>query len=132
MAPEIICNISYGNISSDIFSCGVILFALTTCAFPFKFAKSSDSRYKYIMAHYFPLFLKAHKNRVDPHSANYDCFEDKELMDLIKCMFESNPCKRITLAQIKAHPWLNGPVPTKEEYLAEMIRRQQLVQASKT
>jgi serine/threonine protein kinase len=114
MAPEINCHMSYGNISSDIFSCGVILFALATYAIPFNQAICSDSYYRFIIGNRFDLFLQAHNRRTNLSGANYDCFKDKELVDLIKGMLTHNPCKRITLAQIKAHPWLNGPVPTKE------------------
>jgi serine/threonine protein kinase len=103
---------SYGNISSDIFACGVILFSLVTCALPFQLAVKSNYFYKYIMDNQFDLFLQARKKSYKPLKNNFDCFEDKELMDLIKRMLTPNPYKRITLAQIREHPWFNGIVPT--------------------
>jgi len=43
---------------------------------------------------------------------------DKEGIDLILRMIAIDPAKRITIAEIKKHPWMKKDVATQEELLA--------------
>ena len=49
MAPEIWRKEPYKGQAIDVFSCGVILFALVTGNAPFESSKETDPCYKYIM-----------------------------------------------------------------------------------
>jgi len=52
------------------------------------------------------------------------------LLDLIEKMMRSDPTKRITIYEIKSHPWYLGPVPSYEEVKAEMSKRTSVILAS--
>jgi len=40
-----------------------------------------------------------------------------------------NPAQRPTIAEIMAHPWMQGPVPSTEEIRADFTRRKTAVDA---
>ncbi len=44
-------------------------------------------------------------------------------MNLIATLFLPKACMRISLSEIKAHPWYTGDVATQEEVIAEMTAR---------
>lgn len=82
-APEVISGTAYGGQEVDIWSCGVILYAMVYGNLPFQdeslavlFQKIKDGRY----------FL---------HN-----FGSRELRDLINRMLQPNPVKRIKLKEI--------------------------------
>lgn len=90
IAPEIISKNGYSGYSADIWSLGVLLYAMVMGAMPFK-AQNIDS-----------LHLKI-KER--------DCeMEDPEVspeaIDLINSMLQVDPKKRISLSDIIEHEWL--------------------------
>ncbi|KAK7207865.1 serine/threonine-protein kinase chk1 [Myxozyma melibiosi] len=98
VAPEIIAqNGSYELEPVDIWSCGIILFALLTGCTPWGFPGDRDVCYRqYITRAKHPEFLqKAYpwKNI------------DKEPLSLIVRMLEEDPRKRIKISGIRAHPW---------------------------
>lgn len=83
-APEVISGTAYGGQEVDIWSCGVILFAMVYGLLPFQdeqlavlFQKIKDGRY----------FL--------PN------FGSRDLRDLINRMLQPNPVKRIKLKEIQ-------------------------------
>jgi len=41
-------------------------------------------------------------------------FFPNELKSMLNAMLALNPVHRLTIAEIKAHPWYQGPVPTTE------------------
>ncbi|KAI5477985.1 serine/threonine-protein kinase HSL1,negative regulator of Swe1 kinase [Pseudohyphozyma bogoriensis] len=93
-SPEIVAGQEYHGNSADIWSCGIILFALLTGRLPF-----DDENIRELLA-------KVKKGRYTmppelPHDAQ----------DLISRMLEVNPKKRITMAEIQAHPWMNRRPP---------------------
>jgi serine/threonine protein kinase len=94
MAPEVAGKAkTYKGPPADIFSCGVLLFMMHTAVEPFY--QSNDKWHKQIMNN--P--NKALGNRgID--------LSDSDGIDLILKMIEINPEKRITMEEIKAHPWL--------------------------
>jgi serine/threonine protein kinase len=42
------------------------------------------------------------------------------LKDLIQGMLDADPNRRLTIAQVKAHPWFQGPQATLEEAKAHI------------
>ena len=87
-APEVIEGQAYNGSSSDIWSCGVILFALLAGRLPFD---DED------------LHTLLEKVKI----GSYDMPQtiDKRAQDLITRMLEKDVCKRITVEQILVHPF---------------------------
>jgi serine/threonine protein kinase len=75
---------------ADLWSIGVILFALVSGYLPFEDANTSVL-YKKIL------------------SGDYQCpkWISPEVKDLIQCILEVDPKKRYTVENIRKHPWYN-------------------------
>jgi serine/threonine protein kinase len=85
MAPEMLSGKPYGS-EIDIWGLGVCLFKLLTGYFPFRFTEHTLKRQFSI-----PL---------EEEELSSEC------KDLLLRMLEHNPKKRITISEIKEHPWL--------------------------
>mmetsp|Transcript_33552 Transcript_33552/g.38542 ORF Transcript_33552/g.38542 Transcript_33552/m.38542 type:complete len:290 (+) Transcript_33552:419-1288(+) len=119
MSPEIHLGKKYSGKSADLFAAGIILFSMVTQTPPFHKAVNSDSLYKMIYANRVDLFWKVH-SRNKPGGLE---FYSPSLIDLISSMFSVDPVHRPSLAEIRAHEWYNGPVPTYEEIKEEFLKR---------
>ena len=94
-SPEIVMGKAYHGAPSDVWSCGIILFALLTGHLPF-----NDNNIK-------KLLLKVQSGRFQmPHNIS------KEAQDLISRILVVNPSKRIQTADILSHPLI-----TKYEHM---------------
>ena len=89
-APEMIAGKKYNGTNVDIWSCGVILFALICGYLPFEDPNTSNL-YKKILS-------------ADFQTPNYVSDEAK---DLFACILNTDPEKRYTIEQIRKHPWFN-------------------------
>lgn len=89
-APEMIAGKRYNGTMVDLWSCGVILFALLAGYLPFEDPNTSNL-YKKIL------------------SADFEMpdFLSPEAQDIICRILTTDPDKRITIQQIKQHPWFN-------------------------
>jgi serine/threonine protein kinase len=89
-APEMIAGKKYFGPLADLWSIGVILFALVSGYLPFEDANTSVL-YKKIL------------------SGDYQCpkWISPEVKDLIQCILEVDPKKRYTVENIRKHPWYN-------------------------
>lgn len=110
MPPEL-CVVKHGEVSgrmADIWSMGVTLFCLKFGQIPFE--KSS------VMDLYDSI-------RDDQMEIPAEC--DPNLADLFKRILEKDPSKRITMDEIRDHPWVskNGadPLLSKEENTSDLI-----------
>jgi len=106
-APELFERIPYSGSRADIFSLGVVLFALATGVLPF----SKEARECQINDYRLHPFLKFPKK---PQLSI-------ELQDLIQRMMEFTPKKRLDIFEIKRHCWMKKSFfdnfrrsPTKE------------------
>ncbi|RPD56004.1 Pkinase-domain-containing protein [Lentinus tigrinus ALCF2SS1-6] len=93
-SPEIVNGHKYCGTATDIWSCGVILYALLTGRLPF-----DDKNVR-------TLLTKVKAGKYDMPS-----FVDPLAKDLLCRMLVVDVNKRITMAEILAHPWLDGQTP---------------------
>jgi serine/threonine protein kinase len=91
MAPEIVKRKDYLGKPVDLWSMGVVLYALLCGRFPFS-AKTYPELYKKIARGLFSI----------PDTLSHSA------RDLIKSLLVLDPEQRYTLPQAKAHPWLSG------------------------
>ena len=87
-APEMIAGKRYEGVQVDIWSCGVILFAMVCGYLPFEDPNTSEL-YKKIL------------------SGDYQCpnFLSDDCTDLISRILTTDPANRYTIDQIRSHPW---------------------------
>jgi len=52
-------------------------------------------------------------------------------MSLMNAMFAFDPTQRLSIAEIKQHPWYKGSVPSEEDLINELTQRKQYVDAEK-
>jgi len=91
-APEIMgSSAEYLGPPTDIWSAGVILYIMTAGAFPFTEATIRCDLYVSLMQGKFQF-----QHKMSP-----------ELIDLLMKMWEINPRERITIPEIRKHPWFN-------------------------
>ncbi|TFK87354.1 Pkinase-domain-containing protein [Polyporus arcularius HHB13444] len=93
-SPEIVNGHKYCGTATDIWSCGVILYALLTGRLPF-----DDKNVR-------TLLTKVKVGKYDMPS-----FVDPLAKDLLSRMLVVDVNKRISMAEILAHPWLDGATP---------------------
>eukprot|EP00419_Tripos_fusus_P049664 CAMPEP_0172837576 /NCGR_PEP_ID=MMETSP1075-20121228/27296_1 /TAXON_ID=2916 /ORGANISM="Ceratium fusus, Strain PA161109" /LENGTH=847 /DNA_ID=CAMNT_0013680983 /DNA_START=29 /DNA_END=2569 /DNA_ORIENTATION=+ len=87
-APEMIAGQLYAPPGVDIWSCGVILFALVCGYLPFEDQNHTELYKKILAAEYeMPNFVSA------------------EVADLIRCMLTTDPAERFKLDGIRQHAW---------------------------
>lgn len=100
IAPEIIKKKGYKGFSADIWSLGVLLYAMVMGAMPFK-ANDIDGLHDKI--------IKRECEMDDPEVSS-------EAKDLIDRMLTIDPDKRINLDGIIEHPWMKGDPRTSDIY----------------
>ena len=88
--PEMLEGLKYNGEASDIWSCGIILYAMLCGSLPF-----SESKEEVIVKK-----IKAH----DYIIPNY---LSKEARDMLYHILKINPEERFTIEDIKQHPWFN-------------------------
>ncbi|RCK63789.1 Serine/threonine-protein kinase GIN4 [Candida viswanathii] len=98
-APEIVSGLKYHGAASDVWSCGVILFALLTGRLPF-----DDENIR-------NLLLKVQAGSFEMPSDEIS----REAQNLLARMLEVDPDKRITTERILKHPLLTKyPIPNED------------------
>jgi serine/threonine protein kinase len=99
LAPEIVADRGYEGFTVDIWSLGVLLYAMVCGTVPFK-AQTMPQLHKLILQGRF-------------HLPNHLSLEVK---DLIIGMIQTIPQNRLSIKQILDHPWFNS------HHSSEMIR----------
>ncbi|CDW81311.1 snf1-related protein kinase catalytic subunit alpha kin10-like [Stylonychia lemnae] len=87
-SPEIVSGRTYGGVESDIWSMGVILYAMVCGSLPFDDESVTQ------------LFIKIKEGRYSMPN-----FISDDLKDLINKMMQPNPIKRCTMREIRDHLW---------------------------
>lgn len=93
-APEMIKGLTYKGPMADLWSCGVILFALVCGHLPFEDQNTAKLYEKILSGHHKP-----------------SAWCSPEVKDLLKHILEVDPNKRYTIAEIRKHPWYMGIQP---------------------
>ena len=99
MSPEIYKNKeSFDAYAVDIWAAGVILFLMLTGFPPWERASQTDERFKYMTGGYLVQML-----------TEWEIGISSDAMDLLQRMFFIDPKDRLSLEQVRAHPWMvNG------------------------
>ena len=104
-APEVLEGRGYDGFPTDVWSCGICLFAMLAGFFPLDEASGSDWRYERVR-------MAAAANASVTHTifGFYDrqCTLSKEVTDLIDGMLIIPPAQRLTVAQVLGSPWVQG------------------------
>lgn len=100
MAPELFKG-KYSGEEVDLFATAVILFIVFTGNFAFGSAQDNDPYYSMLAAGQLEKFWSVHEQENSL---------DNDFKDLMTKMLQRDPKDRLTIDQIKQHPWFNGPV----------------------
>ena len=106
-APEVISGQLYAGAEVDVWSCGIILFALLCAKLPF-----DDD--------YIPDLFKKIRNGVftfPPHVT-------QECKQLIGSMLVVDQLKRSTIAEIREHPWVKKNFPSQLKKIPPIVQYQ--------
>ena len=101
MAPEIKKGLEQNGQQTDVFALGVVMFIVVRGLFPFSEATDKDHWYKMIKNGTFETYF----SKIDKNNTLSDQFKD-----LIVQLFAENGEDRITIEQIRQHPWLTGEI----------------------
>ena len=120
MPPEMLEKNAYIGVCSDLFAAGVILFALVLAQMPTQQkAESDDYLYKIIRKKQYELYWttisKIYNIKLDDIS--------EEFFHLVTTMLKFDYKKRLSIQEIKDHPWMNGPTASEEEIRTELALR---------
>ena len=88
--PEMLEGLQYNGESSDIWSCGIILYAMLCGTLPF-----TESKEEIIV------------RKIKTHDYSIPQYLSKEAQDILYHILKINPEERFTIEGIKRHPWFN-------------------------
>ena len=92
--PELISGLPYSGASADVYSLGVLLYTMVHGKYPF-FSEQKPELYRLIMK----------------SSAVFDDSLSDDCINLIRLMLTKSPDSRITIQQIRNHPWMKAEKP---------------------
>ncbi|GMH87015.1 hypothetical protein TL16_g10726 [Triparma laevis f. inornata] len=107
-APEVISGHLYAGPEVDVWSCGVILYALLCGSLPFD-DESIPNLFKKIKSGMYS--LPSHLSQL--------------ARNLIPRMLEVDPMKRITISEIRVHPWFQHKLPPYLRHPPELMEKQE-------
>lgn len=81
----------------DVWALGPLLFLMVTGFPPFEIADDRDERYQFFSDGYFEQIVRG-----------WNLGLSSNLLDLLQRMFFKNPRIRLSLEQVRQHPWMQG------------------------
>jgi len=124
MAPEMIRNPKgYDGMKADIWACGVILFIMLAGFPPFQKPDMSDWWFNKLVNGKHALFWQAHSR---------SAYFSDQTKDFINKILHPDPEKRISIADMKKHPWWKGATITNVALVSELNRRKNTVDSVKS
>ena len=126
MPPEMLEKNAYIGICADLFAAGIILYVLVLGNMPTqKKADSDDYLYKFFRKkkyeQYWTTISKLYSLNLEVISA--------EFFHLVTTMIKYDYKKRLSLEEVKNHPWLKGEVATHDEVVEELASRSKTINA---
>jgi len=114
IAPEVLSRREYDGKHADVWSCGVTLYVMLVGAYPFEDPKDPKNFRKTISR-----IMSVQYKIPEYVHVSHNC------RHLLSRIFVQNPYKRITMSEIKSHPWYlkNLPRELKEEAQAAYYSR---------
>jgi len=99
ISPEILASDRpFDGFAIDLWATGVILFIMLVGLPPWEFARPEDPRYKMVIKGKLSRMLESWNRPVSPEAA-----------DLLQKMLMEDPRQRLSLTEVKDHPWVVGP-----------------------
>lgn len=124
MAPEVHMRNPYNGVSVDLFAAGIILFIMYSQNPPFSKADQRDPYYQ-LLASKNEKFWQLHSRNKPPN------YYSKEFRNLIESMLAFDPTQRPSIAEIKSHPWYNGPSASLQDLASDIsARRRNIMQTA--
>ena len=116
-APEIHNQTPYMGAPVDVFALGYVLFAMAVGKAPFEIAATLQDDYYKLLA----------KGKIAKYWGIYDPKNtlSEELKHLVTRMFSYNPWERLTLDEVRNHPWMAGPMATSVEVQTKLFEKRQ-------
>jgi serine/threonine protein kinase len=108
--------VAYKGNEADLFASAVILYIMMTTGVPFSKADPSDPNYRLFMGNPGRFWAVRSRGRLQ------GVFSE-EFRDLMGKMLSLHPQSRLSIAQIRVHPWFNEDAMTKEELVNELTGR---------
>ena len=102
---------NYDVMGEDLFAAAIVLFNMVIGSPPFSSANINDLRYKHLVNNRNDIFWDFHEKGKKSKSS-------KEFKDLMNSMLAFDPTQRLTLSEIKAHPWYLETSPSKGKFKA--------------
>ncbi len=116
----------YNGTKVDIFAAGVVLFVMVYRRPPFSHADCSDRFWQKFNLDNSAWWREHENTKVDRAQPPTDV----HFRDLINRMLHCSPAWRPTLAEIKAHPWMQGPTADPKILQKELRFRHKIIQNS--
>ncbi|KAF7846857.1 hypothetical protein BT93_L3659 [Corymbia citriodora subsp. variegata] len=115
IAPEVLCRREYDGKMADVWSCGATLYVMLVGVYPFEDPEDPKNFRKTISR-----IMNVQYKIPDYVHISPDC------RHLLSCIFVANPSRRITIKEIKSHPWFlkNLPRELTEEAQAKYYRKE--------
>ncbi|KAK1430507.1 hypothetical protein QVD17_13303 [Tagetes erecta] len=135
IAPEVLSCKEYDGKTADVWSCGVTLYVMLVGAYPFEDPREPRNFRKTIGR-----IMSVQYSIPDYVRVSKDC------RHLLSHIFVSNPSKRITIPEIKKHPWFKKNMPkelvegektnyentSRDQFLQSVNEINQIIQEAKT
>lgn len=90
---------AFDGYAVDMWAAGPLLFLMAAGFSPWEQASMADERFQRFSAGQFAQIAR-----------HWNLGLSEDLMDLLQRMFWLDPRHRLSLEQVRAHPWMNGPV----------------------
>jgi len=121
MAPEVYGSKGaegYDGFAADVWACGVILFIMLAGFPPFQKPSNSDWWFNKLNTNKHALFWQAHSR---------SAYFSEQTKDFINKILNPDPARRISIADMKKHPWWKGATVSNAQLVAELQRRKHQV-----
>mmetsp|Transcript_4620 Transcript_4620/g.7936 ORF Transcript_4620/g.7936 Transcript_4620/m.7936 type:complete len:437 (+) Transcript_4620:190-1500(+) len=114
MSPQVISSKNskqgYDAQKADVWACGVLLFVMLLGMFPFEHAEHPDPNSSDAHVEVWLQQIKC-SWRENPRIAQYATKLSEPCRDLLDKIFEMDEAKRISIKEIREHPWYTHPLP---------------------